>query len=213
MSQGGILETLIEQLARLPGIGIKTAERLAYHLLKSGREEALALAEAIRRLKEDLRECKRCHNVSELELCPICADESRDAGLICVVEQPKDLHVIEQSGSYRGLYFVLGGSFAPQEDRGPTNLGVEELVQRIRGEGVREVILATNPDFEGDGTAMLVAESVAGTGVAVTRIARGVPAGSQIEYMNASIINDALEGRRDYGTPPSSTSEGEGEPT
>ncbi len=211
MSQGGILETLIEQLARLPGIGIKTAERLAYHLLKSSREEALALAEAIRRLKEELRECTRCHNVSELERCPICADESRDAGLICVVEQPKDLHVIEQSGSYRGLYFVLGGSFAPQEDRGPANLGVEELVQRIRGEGVREVILATNPDFEGDGTAMLVAESVAGTGVAVTRIARGVPAGSQIEYMNASIINDALEGRRDYGTPPRSTGEEEGE--
>ena len=199
-----ILDHLVEQLAQLPGIGQKSAERLAYHLLKSRREDALRLAEAIRRLKEELRECSRCRNISESELCELCSDDGRDRSTVCVVEQPKDVHAFEQAGSYRGLYYVLGGHFAPMEGRGSTELGMKRLLERIRSEEVEEVILATSPDFEGDGTALFVAEGIRATGVKVSRIARGVPTGSQIEYMNAAILGDALEGRRSFGSAPSS---------
>ena len=193
---GSILDNVVEELQRLPGIGAKTAERLAYHLLKVSPKEALGLAEAIRRLKEEVRECERCHNITEHQLCSICVDESREATVICVVEQPKDLQALESTGRYRGLYHVLGGNFAPLEERGPESLTLEHLRKRVREEGVREVILATNPNFEGDGTALLISEVLEQTGVAVSRLARGIPSGSQIEYMNSSILSDALDGRR-----------------
>lgn len=194
--QQGVLEKLVEQLEKLPGIGSKTAERLAYHLLKVKPAEALALADAIRRLKEAVRECARCHNITEQQLCSICADPRRDPSVICVVEQPKDLHAIESTGHYAGLYHVLGASYSPIEDRGAEALTLEHLRRRITEEGVQEVILATNPDFEGDGTALLVRQALAVSGVVVSRLARGLPSGSQIEYMNSSILSDALEGRR-----------------
>lgn len=193
-----ILDHLVGQLERLPGIGSKTAERLAYHLLKVSNEEALSLSEAIRRLKEEVRECARCHNITEQELCSICADPSRATGVVCVVEQPKDLHSIESTGRFRGSYHVLGGNFSPLEDRGPEGLTLDRLLRRVDEEKLEEVILATNPDFEGEGTALLVADALSETGVKVSRLARGLPAGSQIEYMNSSIIGDALEGRRSY---------------
>lgn len=196
-----VLENLIEELKRLPGVGPKTAERLAYHLLKVSAPEALALAAAIRRLKEELRQCRRCFNITEEELCEICSDSGRDATVVCVVEQPKDLQVIEASGSYRGLYHVLGGSFSPLENRGPESLTVEALRDRIGAEGIREVILATNPDLEGDGTALLVTEMLEGFDIDVSRIARGVPTGSQLEYMNQSIIRDAMTDRRSVRRP------------
>lgn len=196
---GGILEHLVSRLERLPGVGAKTAERLAYHLLKVPKDEALALADAIRQLKEGVRECERCHNITEQELCEICRDETRSHQLLCVVEQPKDLYVIEATGRFKGVYHVLGGSFSPLEERGPESLTLTHLSQRVNDEEITEVILATNPDFEGEGTALLVARALEGTGATVSRLARGLPSGSQIEYMNSSIIGDAFEGRRSYG--------------
>ncbi len=196
MSGDGLLRGLIEEFAKLPGIGEKSAERLAYHVLREPAERALALAEEIRRVKEDLRQCIDCFSIAEDERCEICSDDTRDRGLVCVVEQPKDLLAVERSGAFRGLYHVLGGSFSPMESRGAEELTVTRLLERIRAGGVREVILATNPDFEGDGTALLLEEALGGTGVPVTRLARGLPSGGQIEYMNHSIIRDAVEGRR-----------------
>ncbi len=198
MQFSGVLEELIRELTRLPGIGAKTAERLAFHLLKTSDKEALALAGAIRKLKEELQQCARCHNISDGELCAICADPNRDNAIICVVEHPKDVQVIEESGVFHGLYHVLGGSFAPLEDRGADSLTLDHLVSRVREDQVSEVILATNPDFEGDGTALLVGERLQGTEATITRLARGVPTGGQLEYMNRSIISDAIEGRRNY---------------
>lgn len=198
MAGDRLLRPLIEAFARLPGIGEKSAERLAYHILREPPERALGLAEEIRRVKEDLRQCVECFSIAEDERCEICSDDSRDRGLICVVEQPKDLLAIERSGVYGGLYHVLGVTFAPMENRAIEPRTMERLLERIAAGGVREVILATNPDFEGDGTALLLEETIAGTGVPVTRLARGLPAGGQIEYMNQSIIRDAVEGRRRY---------------
>ena len=199
MPGDGLLRPLIDALAKLPGIGEKSAERLAYHILKQSDEDALGLAEQIRGVKEDLRQCADCFAIAREERCEICSDAGRDRSLVCVVEQPKDLLAIERSGAYRGLYHVLGGSFSPMEQRGPDQLTVTRLLERIRDGGIQEVILATDPDFEGDGTALLLEEAIAGTGVPVTRLARGLPAGGQIEYMNQSIIRDAVEGRRPYG--------------
>ncbi len=196
MPGDGLLRPLIEAFSKLPGIGEKSAERLAYHILKEPTDRALELSEAIRQVKEDLRQCVDCFSISESERCEICSDSSRDRELICVVEQPKDLMVIERSGAYRGLYHVLGGNFSPMESRGSDHLTVDRLLQRVREAGIREVILATNPDFEGDGTALLIEEVLSATEVSVTRLARGIPSGGQIEFMNQSIIRDAVEGRR-----------------
>ena len=194
-----VLQHLIDQFERLPGVGAKTAERLAYHLLKVPRDEAMALAHAVQDLKEKVRECARCCNIAEAELCTICADETRDGSVVCVVEQPKDLHAVEQTGQFRGLYHVLGGNVSALEGRGIESLTIRRLKERVEGEGVNEVILATNPDFEGDGTAMQIAELLGPSGVSISRIARGVPTGSHLEYMNRSIIGDALTGRTAYG--------------
>jgi len=198
MQFSGVLDELIRELTRLPGVGAKTAERLAFHLLKASKTEALSLAEAIRKLKEELRQCARCHNIADGESCAICSDSDRDGSLICVVEHPKDVQVIEESGVFSGVYHVLGGSFAPLEGRGADSITLDHLVSRVRDGGVAEVILATNPDFEGDGTALLVGAALRASGVKVTRLARGVPTGGQLEYMNRSIISDAIAGRRKY---------------
>ncbi len=191
------LQSLIAEFERLPGIGKKTAERLAYHVLRSPAEEILKLATAIRAVKDTVRNCQVCYNITERDLCPICEDPARDAGVICVVEQPKDLYAIEKTGAYRGRYHVLMGTFAPLEGIAPEDLTIEALVERIRAGGVREVILATNPNFEGDGTAVYIADRLkAIPGVRVTRLARGMPSGSLLEHVSKTIVSDALEGRR-----------------
>jgi len=195
-----LLDQLVTELTRLPGIGAKSAERLAHHLLKVPGREALALADAIRVVKEGLRPCQNCHHIAEAELCDICQDETRNRRQVCVVEQSRDVWAIEESGAYRGVYHVLGGTFSPLENRGPETLTLGALATRVREGGVDEVIVATNADFEGDGTALLVSEALASSAVTVSRLARGVPAGSHLEYMNKSIISDALEGRRSFET-------------
>jgi recombination protein RecR len=191
------LERLVAEFKKLPGIGARTAERLAYHVLRATKDEAMGLAYAIRDVKKNMRNCAECFNLTETELCPICADERRDHSVICVVEQPKDVWALEKTKSYRGVYHVLLGRLAPLEDMGPESLTVTELVKRVERGGVKEVILATNPNLEGEGTAGYIREKLAAAGVKVTRIARGIPAGSTIEYSNTSILQDALAGRRE----------------
>jgi recombination protein RecR len=193
------LQSLIDEFERLPGIGRKTAERLAYHVLRTPAEEVLKLSGAIQKVKETVRNCSTCFNITERELCPICEDPTRDATTICVVEQPKDLYAIEKTGTYRGRYHVLMGTFAPLEGIAPEDLTIAPLLERVNREGVREVILATNPNFEGDGTALYIAERLKGAGVRVTRIARGMPSGSLLEHVSKNIVSDALEGRRSVG--------------
>ena len=196
------LQALVEALARLPGIGKKTAERLAYHLLRAPTEEAVALARAIHEVKKSVRNCRTCFHITEDELCQFCTDDRRDRGLICVVEQPRDVYAIENSGNFSGLYHVLMGAFAPLEGVSPDDLTVDELMRRISDQAatpspVREVILATNPNFEGDGTALYLAERLgAVSGLKVSRIARGVPSGSNLEHVSKTMVADALDGRR-----------------
>jgi len=190
------IERLIQEFGNLPGIGARTAERLAFHILKSTEPEAMSLAEAIRDVKRLVRPCTRCFSLAEGELCAICADPRRDAGAICVVEQPKDLLALESTGAYRGLYHVLMGHIAPLEDVEAEDLTIDALVARVKAGGVREVILATNPTVAGDGTALHITSLLAPTGVKVTRLARGLPTGGQIEYANKSILTDAINERR-----------------
>ncbi len=190
------LARLIEALTTLPGVGKRTAERLAHHLLRAPEAEALALADAIREARARIRPCSACLAPAESDPCPVCADESRDRGLVLVVETPRDLEAIEESGAWRGVYHVLGGRVSPLEGVGPEALGVEALVARARGGGVREVCLATNPDLEGDGTALHVVRALAPLAVPVTRLARGLPAGGTIEHASRSVLLDAVENRR-----------------
>jgi recombination protein RecR len=189
----------MEQLGRMPGVGERTAERLAYHVLRLSREEALALAEAIREVKERVKQCSRCFHFSETDPCAICSDPERDQATVCVVEQAKDVVAMEQSG-YRGVYHVLCGRLAPLDGMEPEDLTVDRLVERVSAGGVEEVILACNADMEGEATAMYVREALAGLPARVTRLARGIPSGSQLEYANAAVLADALEGRREVGS-------------
>lgn len=191
------LDRLVEEFRKLPGIGRRTAERLAYHILRASKEDAMALAYAVRDVKKNMRHCRECFNLTEGEICSICADRRRDRSVICVVEQPRDVWAIEKMGTYNGLYHVLLGRLAPLEDTGPEDLTVNELVERISRIGAREVIIATNPNLEGDGTAAYIKDRLAATPVKVTRIARGIPAGSSIEYSSTNILQDALSERRD----------------
>ncbi|MAG33087.1 MAG: recombination protein RecR [Deltaproteobacteria bacterium] len=190
------LQNLIEALGRLPGIGERSAERLAIYLLKADGEEALGLAEAIREVKAKLMACRACFNFSADALCPICSDDERDARTIMVVEGPKDLVAFERLGRYRGLYHVLMGHLSPHEGSAMSHLTTDRLLERVRAGGVDEVILATNPNAEGDGTALALARRLEGTGVRVTRLARGLPSGFSIEYAGTEILADALDGRR-----------------
>jgi recombination protein RecR len=189
---------LIQELGKLPGIGEKTAERLAFHLLAQPKSEAMLLATAVRDLKEQVKSCASCYNISESEVCEICSDAKRDHGLVCVVEQMRDVWAIERSGSYRGAYHVLHGHLAPLDGVGPENLTIPGLLNRVKKGGIREVILATNPTPEGDATAFYLQKGLAPLGVQVTRIARGIPAGSTLEYSDRTVVGDALSGRREF---------------
>lgn len=192
----GPLGRLISELRKLPGIGPRSAERIAFHILKLGREEAVALAEAIRAVKENLRACRECFNLAEGELCHICSDHRRDHSQIVVVEQPKDVINLEATGLVTGVYHVLLGHIAPLEGVGPEDLTIAALLARVRRGGVREVVLATNPTAEGDATALHIGNLLEGTGVTVTRLARGLPPGSQLEYANRAMLEEAFRGRR-----------------
>lgn len=194
----GVIPRLLEELTRLPGIGPKSAERIAHFLLSGDRRNAVSLAEALRAVAEKVRACRECYNLSDRELCPVCSDPRRDAGLICVVETPRDVTSFERAGNFRGLYHVLGGRLAPLDGIGPDRLTLTALVQRVRRGGVREVILATSPTLEGDGTALFASNLLAETGVTVTRLARGLPSGASLELANAQMLADALDGRRTF---------------
>ncbi len=193
------LQRLIDELRRLPGVGQKTAERLAYHILKAPADEAMRLAYAIRDVKKNTRACSVCCTVTERDPCAICEDPARDRGLVCVVEQPKDLYALEKVGAYRGVYHVLMGTIALLDGIEAKDLTIAALEARLKGGGVREVILATNPNLDGDATALHLAQVIKRQGIKVTRIARGIPAGSTLEYASRAIIEDAIEGRREVG--------------
>ncbi len=187
---------LIDRLSRLPGIGRKSAERLAYHLLRVPISEALELADAIRQVRENVHYCKSCFNLAESERCSICSDPARDQTLLCVVEQPRDLMALEQSGTYRGLYHVLLGRIAPLDNVGPDQLTIEALVNRVANSEIREVIMGTNPTVEGDGTALFISNLLSGFEIKITKLARGITTGSNLEYTNKEILADALNARQ-----------------
>ncbi|MDF1869995.1 MAG: recombination mediator RecR [Phycisphaerales bacterium] len=197
---------LIERLSGLPGIGIRSAERLAFHILKAESGDALALASAIRAVKESVRHCKVCFNLSDGDVCGVCSNPKRDRSMVCVVEQPKDLIALEQTGMYRGLFHVLMGRLSPLDGVGPEDLTIAHLVGRVRrsqeaddGDGrvrIEEIVLGLNPTLEGDGTALYLAQELSGFGVKVTRLARGVPTGSSLEFANKAVLGDAIEGRQ-----------------
>jgi len=187
----------MEQFGKLPGIGARTAERLAFHILKASKDEAMALARAIHDVKTKIRPCERCFNLTEAQVCNICADPRRNQSVICVVEQPKDLLTIEATGVYDGVYHVLMGQIAPLDGVAPEDLTIDALVERVKGGTVSEVILATNPTVAGDGTALHITALIEPLGVKITRLARGLPSGGQIEYANKSILSDAINERRE----------------
>lgn len=189
---------LIEEFTKLPGVGKKSAERMAYHVLRVHKNEALALADAIRNVKENVRYCRDCFNLAEGELCGICQDPRRDRTLLCIVEQPRDLMALEQAGVYRGLYHVLLGRIAPLEGVGPDQLTMDALLERVRQGSFREIIMATNPTLEGDGTALHISNLLAEFPVNVTRLARGITTGSVLEFANKEILADALTGRQKF---------------
>jgi len=191
------LEHLIERLATLPGVGRRTAERLAHHLLRVSEADALSVADAIRSARERIRPCSTCNAPSEADPCAVCVDPARDHGLVLVVETARDLRALEDSGAWRGVYHVLGGRISPLEGVGPEALTLEHLRARVTPPSVvREVCVATNPDLEGDGTALHVAKALASTGVPVTRLARGVPSGGALEYLSKAVLAEALENRK-----------------
>lgn len=194
----GAIARLIHELNKLPGIGPKSAERLTHYLLATDVEEVHALADALYAIKDKIHPCPQCFNLTEGDLCKLCADPRRDASTLCVVEQPRDLASIERAGSFRGLYHVLGGRLAPLENIGPENLTIDALLRRVHQGGVKEVIMATNPTLEGDGTALYLSNLLADSGVKITRLARGVPSGSVLEFANNQMLADALEGRRAF---------------
>ena len=203
MSYPESVSTLIDEFARMPGIGRRSAERLAFHVLKSSSEEALGLSDAIRRVKENVRHCSVCWNLADDDPCPICSDVRRDASVVLVVEQPRDLISLEQTGMHGGVYHVLLGRLDPLDGVGPEGLTVEDLLARLRDPGrnsrgvaVTEVVLGLNPDMEGDTTALHVAEEARKLGITTTRLARGLPSGSQIEYASRAVLADAITERR-----------------
>jgi recombination protein RecR len=194
------VDRLTSALGRLPGIGAKSAERLAHHLLKCSESEALELAEAIRAAKEQIRHCEACFHLTESgqPLCAICRDPRRDQGIVCVVEQSRDLLALEKSGSHQGVYHVLLGRLAPLQGMGPEQLTVDALESRVRTGTVRELIMATNPNLEGDGTALYIANRLQDCPVRITRLARGLASGSTLEFANRDMLADALAGRQPF---------------
>ena len=193
----GAVEQLIEELSRLPGIGRKTASRLTFYLLKQPRESASRLSDAILQVKDRISFCETCGNIAEGPRCTYCLDPRRDDAVICVVEEPSDIHVIERSGGFHGRYHVLHGRLSPLDGVGPESLTVDRLVERIREGGVEEVILATNPDVEGETTALFLRRALAPLPVLVTRIARGIPMGGSLEFLDELTVGEAIAGRRE----------------
>jgi recombination protein RecR len=191
------VEDLIAKLSKLPGIGKKTAARLVFHILQSSQEDAQALAHSILRLKERIGLCRVCFNIAEEDICPTCRNSQRDRSLLCVVEAPSDLMAIEATGIFKGLYHVLHGAIAPLDGVGPQELKIAELLERLKQGGVREVIIATNPTIEGDATALYLAKVIKPLRITVTRIAQGIPAGGDIEYVDIKTMSRSLEGRRE----------------
>ena len=190
------VQNLVAQLTRLPGVGQRTAQRLAFHLLRASKEEALALAAAIEEVKERVRFCRECGNLTEDEVCAICLDTHRDHSMICVVEQPVDLISVERTAEFRGLYHVLGGALSPIDGVEPADLRIDELLRRVERNGIEEVVLATNPNMTGEATAAYVADRLRGR-VRVTRLASGLPVGSDLEYADEVTLGRALSGRRE----------------
>lgn len=197
MAYDDALAELIEQFAALPGIGRKSAQRLAFHILKEPKEEAYALANAIVKAKKTIHYCKRCFNLTDQEYCSICRNTRRRQNIICVVEDAKDIAALERIGEYFGLYHVLGGALSPLDGIGPEQLRVKELLQRLQSEGTEEVILATNPTIEGEATAMYLKSLLKPTGIKLTRLAQGLPAGSDIQYADDVTLSHALANRLD----------------
>ena len=191
------MQSLVDELGRLPGIGPKSAQRIAFYLLKSAPEDANRLARAVVEAKERVSWCRRCFNFAEGELCVYCRDDRRDSSLLCVVEEPRDIVAVERTQEYRGRYHVLLGAISPIEGIGPDQLKVKELLARVNDEGVKEVILATNPNIEGEATAMYLARLLKPLGLRVTRIASGLPVGGDLEYADEVTLGRALEGRRE----------------
>ena len=190
------VQQVIDELGRLPGIGPKSAQRLAFHLMKVSVEDTSRLTVAIDEMKAKVRFCDRCFNLAEGDLCVVCTDDRRDASVLCVVEDPRDIVAVERTGEFRGRYHVLGGAISPIEGIGPDQLRVRELLVRLDPEGVEEVILATNPNIEGEATAMYLARLLTPLGIDVTRIASGLPVGGDLEYADELTLGRALEGRR-----------------
>jgi recombination protein RecR len=190
------VQNLVAQLTHLPGVGQRTAQRLAFHLLRTSKEEALALAEAIVEVKERVRFCRECGNLTEDEVCAICLDARRDHSVICVVEQPVDLISVERTAEFRGLYHVLGGALSPIDGVEPSDLRIDELIQRVERNGVEEVVVATNPNMTGEATAAYLADRLRGR-VRVTRLASGLPVGGDLEYADEVTLGRALTGRRE----------------
>ncbi|MBC7252877.1 MAG: recombination protein RecR [Actinobacteria bacterium] len=191
------LARLVEELSKLPGVGPKTAQRLAFHLLRVPPEEARSLAQAIVEAREKISYCRRCFNFAEGDLCEYCADTRRDPALVCVVERPQDIVAVERTGEFRGLYHVLGGAISPIDGIGPEELRIRELLDRVRKDAVREVIIATNPRVEGEATAMYLANLLKPLGVRATRIASGLPVGGDLEYADEVTLGRALKGRHE----------------
>ena len=191
------VERLIEAFARLPGIGPKTASRLTYYLLRAPEQESLELAQALEEMRPGTRLCPRCFNITtiEVDLCEVCADDARDTGVVCVVEDPLDALAIERTGQFNGRYHVLHGAISPVEGIGPDDLKIEELARRVSQEKIAELILATNPTLEGEATAMFLKRRLDGVPLRITRLARGLPAGGDLEYADISTLSQALEGR------------------
>ena len=191
-----LIENLIEKLTKLPGIGRRSAERIVYWMLSQDAQDVKALADSIQQLKEGLRFCKQCNHLSEQELCLVCADSNRDRNIICIVESPKDLLAIERTGSYRGIYYVLLGNISPSEGRGPDDLNIGKLMGRIKDEGIAEIVIATDPDAEGEMTALYLAKELKNLGARISRIGLGIPVGSAVEYVDMSTLTMSMNSRR-----------------
>jgi recombination protein RecR len=194
---GGLVQELIDELGRLPGIGPKSAQRIAFHLLKLPKEDALRLARVIAEVKDKVAFCSRCFNVAQGELCDICLDERRDPTILCVVEDARDIAALEKTQDFRGRYHVLQGAINPIEGMGPDQLRIRELIRRLGDEDIAEIILCTNPNLEGDATAMYLSRQLRPLGIRVTRLASGLPVGGDLEYADELTLGRALEGRRE----------------
>lgn len=197
MAFAPVVQRLIDELNRLPGVGPKSAQRLALHILRASREDVDRLSDAMREVKDKVSFCRTCFNLAEGMFCPVCSDAGRDATIVCVVEEIKDLAALERTAEYKGKYHVLGGCISPLDGIGPEDLRVRELLERVRTEGVQEVILATSPTVEGEATAMYVSGLLHPIGVRVTRIASGLPVGGDLDYADEVTLGRALEGRRE----------------